>query len=189
MTASSAEFTSFYRQQAAYVARVLRRRGVAHDELEDALQEVFIVLHRRWREIDPALPVRAWLRAVARRVSRNRRRALERRRTEPFDPFTASGSAPHVVCTSALPDDQLVAKQDLHRLQLALNRLPPERRAVYLLTVVEELTAEEIAARVRRPRNTISSQLRVARTEVRRHLARQLARGGTARFGSDCHSP
>jgi RNA polymerase sigma-70 factor, ECF subfamily len=174
-------FTSFYQREAAYVARALRRCGVAHDELEDAQQEVFLVLHRRWRELDPSLSLRPWLYAVARRVSRNRRRACARRKTDPFDPSEAGRTAHRAVCPSPLPDDQLAVKEAIERLQRVLKRLPPERRAVYLLTVVDELTATEIATRVRCPRNTVSSQLRLARSEVRRHLERQLAVGSMPR--------
>lgn len=173
MNGANDSFSSCYRREASYVANAVRGFGVAHDEVDDAVQEVFMVLHRRWRELDPELPMRTWLYAVARRVSGNRRRARLRRKLghlracERHDTDEApEGSIPR-------PDDQLAIKQAVGILQAILSRLPPARRIVYLLTVVDELTAAEVALRVRRPRNTVSSQLRIARIEIRQ-LARRL---------------
>jgi RNA polymerase sigma factor (sigma-70 family) len=166
-------FSSCYRREARYVANAVRSFGVAHDEVEDAVQEVFLVLYRRWAELDCALPVRTWLYGVARRVSGNRRRARARRNLGHLRARERHETDVLPEAPSPRPDDQVAAKQAAGLLQAILTRLPPARRVVYLLTVVDELTAAEVAVRVRRPRNTVSSQLRIARSEIRQ-LARRL---------------
>jgi RNA polymerase sigma-70 factor (ECF subfamily) len=166
-------FYASYRRELAFVARTLRFFGVPHAEVDDAVQEVFLVLHLRWHDLDANVPLRTWLHGVVRRVSGNHRRARSRRRTEPLDTAVEDRAMPALTDTrNPLPDELFAAKQGLQRLQLIVDRLPPARRAVYLLTELEEMTAAEIARRVQRPRNTVSSQLRAARLEVRELLAR-----------------
>ena len=43
-----------YREYVGYVFRVLQRFGVGRDEVEDATQEVFIIVHRRLPDFDPS---------------------------------------------------------------------------------------------------------------------------------------
>jgi RNA polymerase sigma-70 factor (ECF subfamily) len=167
-------FSACYRRELAFVERTLLCLGVARSEVDDAVQEVFLVLYRRWHELDPDLPVRTWLYAVARRVSGNRRRARSRQKTESVEALAGHHPLAHTTSPTPLPDDQLATKQALLHLQTALKRLPPARRVVFLLTEFDNLTAAEVALLVRCPRNTVSSQLRVARHEVRSHLARHL---------------
>ena len=74
------DLATVYEAYFRYVWRCLRSLGVRDSQLEDALQDVFIVVQRRLPEFDGRAAVRTWLYAIALRVARKYR---ERARREP----------------------------------------------------------------------------------------------------------
>lgn len=171
---SSWSFASTYRKERSFIAQVVRRLGVPPSDVEDVVQEVFVVLHSHLPALEQGTPLRLWLRAVAIRVSSNHRRRLTRRRRWPgrdgdaIDPDT-------LVDARQCPPDECLAQSEVRLLLArAVRRLDKKKREVFLLSEVEERTALEIAGLIRVSPNTVSSRLRAAR----RHLAQSL-RGGT----------
>lgn len=77
-------FRAMYDAHVAFVWRNLRRLGVHDRDVEDKVQEVFVVAHRRWAEFeDRGHGPRAWLFQIALRVASDTRRW---RRRHPVDP-------------------------------------------------------------------------------------------------------
>src|SRR3954470_24527003 len=74
------DLATVYEAYFRYVWRCLRSLGVGDSQLEDALQDVFIVVQRRLPEFDGRAAVRTWLYAIALRIARKYR---ERARREP----------------------------------------------------------------------------------------------------------
>lgn len=142
-------FDEVYQREFDYVCRNLGRLGVPAADIQDAMHEVFLVLYRRWNEIDPARPIRPWLFGVARRVAAQAR-AKRREVLVEIDPPSAA--------------DPLAAQRDL--LWRALDTLDEERRVVVILHDLEGHTGAEIAALLDVPTNTVHSRLRLARTEL-----------------------
>jgi RNA polymerase sigma factor (sigma-70 family) len=66
-----ADFDTVYSQNARFIWRVLRGMGVPDALIEDAVQDVFVVVHRRLAEFDGRHSIRTWLFAIAYRVSRD----------------------------------------------------------------------------------------------------------------------
>src|SRR6185369_9492878 len=64
----------------AHFRYVLRSLGIRDSQLEDALQDVFIVVQRRLPEFDGGAELRTWLYAIALRIARKYR---DRARREP----------------------------------------------------------------------------------------------------------
>ena len=62
-------FTGLFREHAPYVWRVLRRLGVAEADVEDACQEVFLVVHRRAESFDGTSSVKTWIYGICVRVA------------------------------------------------------------------------------------------------------------------------
>ena len=169
---SDDSFVQLYREAAGFVARVVRNCGVPVYAVDDAVQDVFMVLHRRRPTLESSGDSRAWLRGVARRVSSNYRRAMTRRLTlfpKPFEDHDRLGSDDDA---SAQPEELVAQKESIRQLGAVLERLQPERRAVLVLTELEELSAIEISARLQRSPNTVSSLLRLARRDFGCILAR-----------------
>jgi RNA polymerase sigma-70 factor, ECF subfamily len=73
------ELTAIYAEHGAALRRLLRRQGVADANLDDAIQDVFVVLLRRIGDHDSERAgIAAWVRGIARRIASNRRRAERR---------------------------------------------------------------------------------------------------------------
>ncbi len=156
------DFRAIYDAEVAFVWRNLRRLGVAHAEVDDKTQEVFVIAHRRFAEFqDRGFGARAWLFQIALRVASEGRR---HRRRHPEDPD--GGLASDRMST---PPDQASAldrREEMQRLDRALERIDIDRRAVLVLHEIEELTAPEIARILGISPNTVYSRLRVARAEL-----------------------
>ncbi|MBC8068738.1 MAG: sigma-70 family RNA polymerase sigma factor, partial [Deltaproteobacteria bacterium] len=72
-----------YRQHYAFVWRSCRRLGVPDAELDDVVQEIFVIVHRRLAGFEGRSAITTWLFAIAYRVVRDQRRsAAARQRRE-----------------------------------------------------------------------------------------------------------
>jgi hypothetical protein len=67
-----------FRQEFDHVYRGLRRQGISEADAEDLAQEVFLVMWRRWGQLDQQRPMRPWLAAIAFNLVGNRLRRLHR---------------------------------------------------------------------------------------------------------------
>lgn len=155
-------FRVIYDREVAFVWRNLKRLGVAEADVDDKTQEVFVIAHRRFAEFqDRGFGARAWLFQIALRVASEARR---HRRRHPEDPD--GGLASERVST---PPDQatgLALREEMQRLDRALDGMDIDRRAVLVLHEIEEMTAPEIARILGISANTVYSRLRVARAEL-----------------------
>lgn len=141
-------FDAVYEREYTYVWRTLGRLGVAPADLPDALHDVFVVLLRRWDEVDFERPLRPWLFGVARKVAAQlRRRAPVAEPTEP-----------------AASSDDAIAARDL--LWKALAQLSDERRDVIVLHDLEGRTGADIAQSLGLSVNTVHSRLRLGREDL-----------------------
>lgn len=165
-------FRALYEAHSAFVWRNLRRLGVPDSDVEDKLQEVFVVAHRRWEEFaDRGHGPRAWLFQIALRVASDARR---HKRRHPVDP---DGGAAQDRQSIEPPQTAAIDKaQQLDLLDRALSAIDMGRRAVLVLHEIEQMTAPEIARTLDIPLNTVYSRLRVARIELEQEL-RELGGG------------
>ena len=155
-----------YEQQAPFVRRSLRRFGVAYADADDAVQQVFLVVHRRFDEYAGIGAKRAWLFAVSRHVSRNYHRGLRR----------AQAKKAGFLCSLELPEldlEDLVAAREARRMvdQFLADLVESERRAFYL-SHIEGLSTREIARELDVKLNTVYTRLRNARRRFDSVLAR-----------------
>lgn len=161
-------FRALYEEHAAFVWRNLRRLGVSTSDIEDKLQEVFIVAHRRWDDfVDRGHGPRAWLFQIALRVASDARR---HRRRHPIDPD--GGVAEERQSIEPPQSAALDARRQLDLLDRALETIDVGRRAVLVLHEIEQMTAQEIAHTLDVPLNTVYSRLRVARLELEQEVHR-----------------
>ncbi|MBX7079351.1 MAG: sigma-70 family RNA polymerase sigma factor [Nannocystaceae bacterium] len=155
-------FASIYARYYDGVRRTLACLGVPAAALDDAVQEVFVVVHRRGG-LDE-LP-RAWIYGVARRVAWRHHRSHGRsERREREAPVPDDGGSPE----AALERDEAVAFMNAF-----LDALDDDQRTVFVLAEIEELTAREVAAIVGASPNTVASRLRLARGKFAAALARR----------------
>jgi RNA polymerase sigma-70 factor (ECF subfamily) len=166
---ADAEFRAVFDAHAHHAHRVLRRLGVREAEIDDVLQEVFLVVHRRFREIEPA-DVGPWVHGICVRKAAEHRRAGRRREAVTTRSEEAALAAD--VTTGTDPEAQASSSEELARLDRALDTLSDEERAVFVLYEIEELTLKAIAEATSTPLTTVYARLGRARERVARAFSR-----------------
>jgi RNA polymerase sigma-70 factor (ECF subfamily) len=163
-----------YREHFDFVWRSLRRMGVAPGSMDDAAQDVFLVVHRKIASFQGRSSVKTWLFGIVARVAHDHRRS-ERRKGDPvrYESPTALDSLPD----RATPGPVQRAEQNasIRLLEELLSQLTTEKREVFLLAELEEMTAPEIGEALSVPLTTVYSRLRAARIEFEEALSRHRA--------------
>ena len=167
---------TLFRRHAAFVASFLVRLGVVRDDIDDLVQDVFLVAHRKGGFVatGAARPT-TWLAMIALRVASEARRRKRRNRLE-LDEERVDGAA----SSRDDPFDALARQQALARVQRALDAIVLERRAVFILFELEGESCEAIAAGLGIPVGTVYSRLHHARREFERAYTKRVARPSTA---------
>lgn len=159
------ETAEIFEQHHDFVWRSLAHLGVPPPVVDDATQDVFMVVHRRLDDFRRDMPMRSWLYGIARRVAyRYRSRAAKDQR----------------VCAAATPEaaapDEVVAVQEAAALVTAfLTEQVPAQREVFVLAELEGLSGPEIAAALGTKLNTVYSRLRLVRRQFARVVKRSRA--------------
>lgn len=135
--------------------------------VDDALQEVFIVVHRRLAEFDGRASIKTWLFAIALRIAPKHRRGSHTADADPERETASSDKGPHEVLESTRAARTLYA---------ILDELEESRRVVFVLAELEELPAKDIAELTGAPLNTVYSRLRLARRDFDAAVARRSRR-------------
>ncbi|HMI89188.1 MAG TPA: sigma-70 family RNA polymerase sigma factor [Polyangiaceae bacterium] len=160
-------FGAIFREHGPFVWRLLRRIGVSDVDADDLCQEVFLVLYRRFAEIDISRPLRPWVYGVAIRLASEHRRKHARREGAPEDADTGAPAMQH---------EELERRQLRDLLDEAIARLGETKRAIFVLHELEELSMAEIAEALSCPVQTAYSRLHAARKEVQAFFLRLEAR-------------
>lgn len=156
-----------------FVARVLRGAGTPAAEVDDAVQRTFIIAARRQADVRAGAE-RSFLLQTALNVAAHARRSAARRREAP------ASELPELV-DAATPEQLTSLKHDRALLERVLAELPAELRSVLVLSEVEELSRDEIAAFLAIPPGTVASRLRRAREQLRERW--RVERGVSAALG------
>lgn len=147
------------REHAPFVGRSLRYLGVRDAELEDAAQEVFLVVCRRLGDFEGRSSLRTWLYGICLRTAQSyRRRAASRREQLAAEPPEA-----HV---QGEQDAALHRAQARRRLQRVLAELDEAKRTVFVLYELEQLSMKEVAEAVGCPLQTAYSRHQAGRQQV-----------------------
>jgi RNA polymerase sigma-70 factor (ECF subfamily) len=170
-------FAAIYEEHVGFVWRVLRRLGVPESHTDDAVQDVFLIVHRRLAEFARRSSMRTWLFGIARRVAADwrRRHARKESRLVEAGPDT-------IVPLQDTPADAVEQSQAVRLLHAILDEMDDDKRAVFVLVELEEMSAPEAAEALQSNLNTVYSRLRAARQQFARAVDRH-----AARYRSDEH--
>lgn len=146
--------------------RLAGRFGVPAAALDDVVQDVFVVLHRRHHELEARASLRALLYGITRRVARNHRERPRR-----SAPLAADEHAP-----GPCPDEQLARRQAAAVLRAALDALDEDKRMAFVLADIEDMPMPEVAQCLEINLNTAYSRVRLARISLQKAIARHRAR-------------
>lgn len=166
MPSSYPQFESLYIETIDLVSRNLRRFGVPAEMLDDAIQDVYLVIHRRFDTFQGRAAISTWIYAIVRRVAANHRR----REARSFPPECARPESHNT------PFEEVARQQAGELVLQLLDELRSDRREVFVLTELESLSGPEIADALELDIETVYGRLRAARGDFERALSRFDAR-------------
>lgn len=158
-------FPELYAEHYDFLWRCALRMGTPPADLEDVVQECFVVALRRLPDFDPGGRARTstWLFGILRNVQRNHARAARRRtaRLELLARDSSEAQAPSRCAEASLAG---------RLLDEFLATLDDDKRAAFVLAEIEGMTGPEIAEALAININTASSRVRAARLAFARHF-------------------
>ena len=162
--ASVTELKGLYDELAQPLRRALSRLTWPGADVDDLLQEVFIVALKRPDQLLTAHSPRAWLYGVATRV------AAAARTRHRFRSFLGLDDADHVADERQGPFDAAASAETKARVHRALDTLSGKRREALILFELEGLTGPEIAEALGIPLKTVWTRLHHARKDFEQRL-------------------
>ena len=165
---------AIHAEHGEFVWATLQRLGIRETDREDLFQEVFVVVHRRLATFDGSSRMTTWLFGICLRVAAAHRRRAYVRREVPSDVDAQRESI--AARDGETPEDEAVAREERETLQAILDEMDLEKRAVFVMFAIEEMSCEQIAEITGAPKGTVHSRLHAARTQFRAAIARWKAR-------------
>jgi len=159
-----ADFEAFYRAHFRFVWRIVRRMGV-DGQVDDVVQDVFLVVHRRLGDFEGRSSAKTWLYGIVRRVVADHRRTLRRKPGHEAADMAADGDPEAMTGDEQSPHASVEQSERVRLLHRLLGQLDDDKREVFVLSELEGLTMAEIAEALDVNANTIASRLRAARRE------------------------
>jgi len=148
-----------YRQYARFVASFLVRMGVPRADLDDVIQDVFLVAHKMGGyDPGPAKPT-TFLANIAFRAATTHRRKKQVRSFVHTNEELVTAAGDGISDPERKADNQ----QKLALLQRCLDALDEDKRAIFVMAEIHGETVVSIAAGLGIPVDTAYSRLRAAR--------------------------
>ena len=162
-------FRDHRRFVAANLYRVMGDRG----ELDDLVQEVFVIAFRGLARFRGDAKLSTWLFRICVNVALGK---LRSRASRPPPVPTAEPIGDELASEDASPEQMLEKRQDVARVYRILDGMAPNKRIVLVLHEIQGLDIKEIASIVEVPLVTVRTRLHYARKEFYRRVAEEDAR-------------
>ncbi len=163
-----------YRAHAPVVARWASRLAGPSADVEDLVQEIFLVVERRLSEFRGEAKVTTWLYRITERVVLDARRRDRFRRW--FSRARSHDIERALSSPQSTPVDALERRESSEQVYRILDRMPDKYRTVMILFELEEMSGEEIAAFTGLNPATVWVHLHRARTRFLHEMKRALGR-------------
>lgn len=150
-------FTQFFAETRQGLLRYVRRLVGSREVAEDIVQEAYARTYAQGASVETP---RAFLFTAARNLAFNSNRD---RRLAATESHADLDSAQGVQASAASPEDGLIADEATRLLREAIEHLPPQCRAAFVLKVLHGCTYKEIASR-----------LAISPKTVEKHISRGL---------------
>jgi RNA polymerase sigma-70 factor (ECF subfamily) len=150
-----------------FVWKCARAFGSKSDEIDDVVQDVFLVVQRRHADLKDERLARSWIYSITRRVVSSQRRRKRERDSR------AASDVESLVSTQQSPLAVAEHNFEVRLLSELLDGLDERKREVFVLSEIMEMSGREIAETIGVPMNTVYSRLRAAREEFDAAAQRQ----------------
>jgi RNA polymerase sigma-70 factor (ECF subfamily) len=164
-------FELLFRRHAQFVAAVAFRVGRSRDEVDDVVQETFVLAFRRLAQLNDPKAFRGWLAQIA--ISLLHRRFRFSRLFRLFrDDVEEEQTLATMVSDAASPD----VRAQLAQVDAAVAKLPKDQRTAWTLRFVLGCTLEEVAVGCDCSLATAKRRLAAADEAVREVITVELER-------------
>ena len=172
----SAAFDELVRCYTQIVYRVLYKILRHEEDTQDALQDTFVSAYRALPRFRQDARFSTWIYRIATNAALMKARA---RRTnlvsldQPSEDKEIQG-AWDLPDWSATPDEELLTDETRHVMEEAIQALPPEQRAAFVLHDIQDLSSGETAQAMGITVSAVNSRLHRARVFLRDRIGRYL---------------
>jgi len=169
----SAAFESLFRRYYEALCGFVEARIGESSTSEDLVQDIFLNLWRRRKDLDPETTVKTYLFGAARNESidyRKHRRVRNDWEEEERNAQSSVDTVPGPARQIRGPVENAEQRQLREELQKGIEDLPSRRREVYILSRRHGLTYEEIAAVMDISPKTVDNQMVEALRSLRKRL-------------------
>lgn len=163
-------FEAIFAAHHGFAWRTVRRLGVSDAALDDAVQEVFVIVARKLDDIEATME-KSFIFGTARRVASAVRRANKTRGEHLSDDVLheRAGNEP-------TPEEHLGMRRAQAMLLEILEAMEDDVREAFILFELEGLSKSEVATILDIPEGTAASRLRRGREQFQAHAERLRAR-------------
>lgn len=149
-------FSSYYAKIKIFIAGLIK----SDVDAEELAEELFVNLWINRKEIDADKSFSAYLHTIAHNMVMN----YLRRKYIHNDYLNKQAEANY----SYSSEEELIARETSLLLELAVDKMPEQRRQIFLLSRKEGLKNEDIAIRLQTTKHNVESQLSIALKELRK---------------------
>jgi RNA polymerase sigma-70 factor (ECF subfamily) len=174
--ASAPSFDEIYDAYFDFVWTNAGRLGVSEAAIDDVVQDVFLVLHRRLADYDGRASMKSWLYGILARTVRDHRRTFRRKQARCVPHAPDSSEDVGLPSPDPSPSDLAERLEKVALLNALLEELDEDKREVLVLAELEQMTVPEIAECLGANVNTVYSRLRAAKRAFEEAYARHCAR-------------
>jgi RNA polymerase sigma-70 factor (ECF subfamily) len=168
-------FAQLYEEHFSFAWRTARRLGAPEANLDDVVQEIFMVVCQKLPNFEGRSSIKTWVFGIVRNVVRAHRRMLQAK--HPHALWPGVGTDPDGLSNGLGSECERLTQAEAVRLvDRWLEALDDDKREVFVLAELEQMSAPEIARALGIPVNTVYSRLRLARQEFASVAARHRAR-------------
>jgi len=172
---TAADFEQIVRRYQRKVYRVLLLMLKNPDEADNLAQECFLRAYTSMQSFRGECSVQTWLLRIAvnlvRDHVRNRRAGFWKRLLR-IDDGSVIAAEREPASVKASPERGMLAREELDAVWLAVDKLSPRQREVFVLRFAEEMELKEIAEVLNLRTGTVKAQLFRAVTSVREQVGR-----------------
>jgi RNA polymerase sigma factor (sigma-70 family) len=151
-----------FEEEFDYLHRTVQKLGVRSSDAEDLVQDVFVVMWRRWGDYQQDRPLRPWMVGIASHLAG---RHKQRRLREVFGPV------PDAADEGPLAEERLASAATRTMVLRALAALPAKYRGPLVMHELDGLSVTEISRLLRVPLPTAYTRLRRGRLAFAAEIA------------------
>lgn len=154
-------FDAFYVRHSGALISFLCSKGLSQQEAEDLLQQAFLIIWEKRKEINPDLSLRSFLFTTAYRRMLNVFR--DRKNSAPDYAYALKSDGQN-------PEESTETREAMQQLHIALEEMPEKRRRVFELCYMQEFTYKEAAEALDVSPKTIENHMALALRDLREAL-------------------